>query len=697
MATALSLLILVNGSAPYAADPWRPLVPAFARFTSATSAVVEWETREPIPPALMFGEKGGELRRIVGRRKGRRCTVSLQGLVPGRRHIWQLVGVVQGEEVLGEKHELDTGFCYTPAAVSPGPDPWGDEDAAQAAARRAAEILDASGVRKGYAVLWGVGDGRLALELARQSELVVHCLERDAGRLERARVGLYKAGAYGHRVTVRRVASAQATELARCFANLLVAVDPLDGDGTLQALRRLVRPDGGVFVDAQDSVSIRWKRPALEGAGSWTHLYGRPDNGANSGDTLSGATESSHMEVQWLGRPGPDAMTDRNPRKPSPLAEGGRVFTQGLKRIIAQDQYNGAILWALELPAMQRLNMPRDCSNWCVDRDSLFIAVRDGCWKLDPETGARISTWPVAAVDADRGAYWGYLASLDDLILGSVVRPEAVFTNIFGGSGEGWADATKGPVTRKVLSDALFAVRKADGQRIWTRRNGLVINPTITVGGGTLYFLECRNQEVMAGKDRAVERPELWQDLWLVALDPATGEQRWERPVNPAPGKVVVYLTWAKDTLLLVTSGARYELYAYSAKDGKDLWHRGHSWPSNHHGRHMQHPTVLGDLVVVRPHGYAIADGELRVRSVPDGGCGTISASANVLTFRSGTIRMWEPDSGKYTDWRSLRPGCWLSTITAGGMLLAPEAGGGCSCAGWFETSVGFLPREDQR
>ena len=47
----------------------------------------------------------------------------------------------------------------------------------------------------------------------------------------------------------------------------------------------------------------------------------------------------------------------------------------------------------------------------------------------------------------------------------------------------------------------------------------------------------------------------------------------------------------------------------------------------------------------------------------------------------------------KATSWKRLRPDCWLSTIPAAGMVLSPEGGGGCSCGGWSETSVGFMPK----
>ena len=70
----------------------------------------------------------------------------------------------------------------------------------------------------------------------------------------------------------------------------------------------------------------------------------------------------------------------------------------------------------------------------------------------------------------------------------------------------------------------------------------------------------------------------------------------------------------------------------------------------------MQHPAVVGDVVYVRPRGYKIADGAVTTEAVPDGGCGTISACANSMMFRAGNIRMWDPQSGKSSDWARLCP-----------------------------------------
>ena len=57
---------------------------------------------------------------------------------------------------------------------------------------------------------------------------------------------------------------------------------------------------------------------------------------------------------------------------------------------------------------------------------------------------------------------------------------------------------------------------------------------------------------------------------------------------------------------------------------------------------------------------------------------------------------MWDSATGQVSSWYNLRPSCWLSVIAAGGVLLAPEGGGGCSCGNWLEASVGFVPVSPQ-
>jgi len=38
------------------------------------------------------------------------------------------------------------------------------------------------------------------------------------------------------------------------------------------------------------------------------------------------------------------------------------------------------------------------------------------------------------------------------------------------------------------------------------------------------------------------------------------------------------------------------------------------------------------------------------------------------------------------------RPGCWINTIPAGGLVLIPESSSGCTCGFALQTSLAFVP-----
>jgi hypothetical protein len=63
---------------------------------------------------------------------------------------------------------------------------------------------------------------------------------------------------------------------------------------------------------------------------------------------------------------------------------------------------------------------------------------------------------------------------------------------------------------------------------------------------------------------------------------------------------------------------------------------------------------------------------------------------------RNNNVTIWDPAQETTTSRERLRPDCWLSTVPAVGLLLSPEAGGGCSCGSWLETSIAFRPKVRQ-
>jgi len=716
----------------------------YVRYVTPSQAVVSWWTKDETSSIVDYGLAGpgakhspsvqlqgpdqGRLEnRLIDETPKKRHALTIEGLQPDRVYAYRVTTRLGDVERNGDVYELDTALNY---AVRPLPAGAAISDNIEHSERMrdvAREVLQCSGVTKGYCLVWGLVDGALAYELAAASDLTVIGIDDDGSRVAQVRNNLYKAGVYGTRVTVQHVDDFANLPYPGNFANLIVSERMLVEDrcpGSAGQMYRVLRPRGGAAVLSGPSqattrasaietwlnaASINFVRretaagtclmvtkPVPPGVGSWTHQYGDTGNTADSHDDLGGATGTDQMQVQWLGRPGADFGMDRNPRMPAPLAAGGRLFHQGMNRLAALDAYNGAILWSLEIPAMQRVNLPRDAGNWCADDASLYVAIRERCWMIGHSDGGLQRVFDLPEGFSRDVHDWGYVARTDNTLFGSVVKRNTSYTDFWGDYA--WYDKTSGAGTEKVCSDALFAYDLPTGQLMWTRRNGLVINTTVAVGKQGLFFVESRNLSLKSAAARRLNDPLLWSDQHLVCLNVQTGEPLWEAPIDTADGIVVFYLACTDNAIVIVSSAAgKYHLYKFDPENGKQLWHAEHNWPSDNHGGHMQHPVVLADRIFLEPCGYDLGTGRLLTSAMSRReGCATYCGTKYALVHRgqSRCVAMWDFNTGRITSWRNLRPSCWLSTIVGEGMVLSPEGGGGCSCGNWIETSVAFSPAE---
>ncbi len=692
------------------------------RFNGEESAEVWWRTATPLPTVLDWGMQGGTYQRVFEAGARTNHQVTLTGLRRDRVYSYLIRSDANPEAPSTLAYECDTLFNYSvPSATgsswpisTPTPDP--------SCGKLANEILSVGKVTEGIVLLLGCDDGGLGFELAKRSRLRVLAVDPDASKVARVRRAWMQTGLYGSRLTVRHVPSWPELPFTPHFASLVVSTGT-EQKGAIQLepsrVASMVKPFGGVglvgghlpaeplnswregYVSSKQGeaeVSGGWLRMTVNspaGAGEWSHEYGTAANTAFGGEDLRGASNAGDLEVQWLGRPGPRFQADRNGRKPSPLAVQGRLFVQGLQRICALDAYNGTILWTREIPSFLRFNMPRDCSNWAADRDSLYLAIEGLCWRLEAASGEVSCFYPVQKGRHPDWDYdWGYLSVQTDSLIGSAVRKGSSYQEYWGKADEGWYDAKSGPATYKVCSENLFALDRATGQAKWQYAQGIILNPTITIEGNRLYFLESRHPQVLASTTHRIGIPELWRDLFLVALDLTTGKPVWEQSIQPAVGEVVVYLTAGQGALALVCSGGdKYNVMAFSREEGRTLWKSSFPWTKGDHGGHMARPAIVGKELFVRPRAFDLVTGKVLDKEIPGGGCGTYAASERALFFRDSTLTMWSIEHGKVSTWDRLRPDCWLSTVPALGLLLSPEAGGGCSCGNWMETSIVFAPR----
>ena len=590
----------------------------------------------------------------------------------------------------------------------------GEEDLI-ARRKEAAEILQRVDVDRGLCLIPGAVDVDLLTKLCRSSQLRFLVAVNDDEQVSDLRRELLERGVYGHRVTVHP-ADPAALPFPTHWADMVLVPESATQDVINEAMRQ-ARPDGGIVLTKAtmsdelstafeetgatgDNIWLKWTAPPLVGAGEWSHIYGMPDNSAFGGEQLAGVNSSDDLEVQWIGRPGPRYQADRSGRKPSPLSAGGRLFLQGLHRIIAVNAFNGTILWSLEIPGLERFNMPRDCSNWCCNRDFVFAAVKKECWKIDARTGEVVERIPADQHSGD-SFDWGFIATDDDRLYGSNVRTGTSWTSFWGGGDEGWYDARSGTVTHPICSDSLFCRDVETAELDWEYQRGVVLNQTITIGGDTMYFVECRDETILKSDERRIGDPKLWKDLHLVAIDSKTGSPKWEKPLEEMKPQVVLWLAHAAKQLTLVSSSDKtYRISSLNDYDGSERWSQATSWPGGKgdHGKAMMKPAIVGDRIFLRPNVLSLKDGRVLPEKMPDGhGCGTYACTADAVFYRAQTVTMWNPGSDTKSDWPRLRPDCWLSTIPASGMLLSPEGGGGCSCGSWMETSIGFIPKVVRR
>jgi outer membrane protein assembly factor BamB len=626
------------------------------------------------------------------------------------------------------------------AAPAVAAEPFPKDNLTDFYAATAERIVRESGAARGYGLVLGGGTGRLTLELARRTELLLTMVEPDAAKAAAARRALSAAGVYGTKVTVAQ-APLDALPYADYFANLIVCEEGLLGDTVTTPpaeVLRMLKPCGGVAYvrrlagartgeravldqtqadwlemrklldtlgekDTKVSIGPKWAqvtRGPLPGAGAWTHEYGDPGNTACSGDQRV----RGPIGVLWFGDPGPERMPSRHASAASPLAIGGRLFVQGENVVMAYDAYNGLLLWEREIPGAMRLGLKTTCSNLVADAGSLFVAAGETCHRLDAATGKTLQTYRAPPPQEGKPGDWMYLARAGDLVYGM-------------NSGS-----------------RLFALEAAGGKTRWTYEGTKIRQQTIAIGSGRVFFVDqaatpeqtaAALQDVPAEARRDSRGRAIPPDVRLVvALDAETGRKAWERPqyvsdcvaVGPTGGELTTMV--AHDVLLvsaqpwnghfwkefLAGDFSRRSLIALSAADGKPLWSGRKGYRSR--------PLIVGDRIIAEPWSYDLYTGAEQKRENPITGaadarwqmarpghhCGNIVASMGALFFRSGTTAYYDMDGDSGTaHFGAQRPGCWINCLPANGVITMPEASSGCQCPFALQCTVVFHPRPTNR
>ncbi|MDT8300478.1 MAG: PQQ-binding-like beta-propeller repeat protein [Sedimentisphaerales bacterium] len=624
------------------------------------------------------------------------------------------------------RSDMKTGT--TVIATQTQTNPYPNDSLTKLYARAAKLLTEQTGITKGYSLVLDNGQGRLAYALAQKTDLKIIGVEKDSGQVTAARTALDKAGLYG-RVAVHQQDSAK-LHYTQYFANLITSDEALrtgELPSSPEEVFKVLRPYGGTIalvlpVDNFNRQKLQtWGRPflndwnilnmgeivlawasrkELEGAGEWTHIYAEPGNTTCSQDTIV----KGDMAIQWFGRPGPRYMIDRHHRNIPPLVKDGRLFAPGDNVVFAVDAYNGTIEWKIEVPNSRRLGAFLDCGSMAVDEKFLYLAAEDKCHAFNVETGQRRIPYKLPQLIKSEPREWGFVAYTDKILFGSGRRKGASYTETsYEADDSLWYRDMK-----VVVSDYLFAMDKTRRRLLWKYKSGLILNTTIAIGGGRIYFIETNSPKALADTLGRMPVKTLFDgsDQYLVALDTETGEVLFKEKIDVSNFKEPVYINYAKDILLI--SGSRldgraihYYYNGHDARSGKLLWQADHNTNlaiDGSHGEYNRHPTIIDESVYAWPYKYDLKTGK-KIEgwefNRQGHGCGGVSASGQCLFWRGGNPWMYDlgPDGGPRQLNKVSRPGCWINIIPAGGLVLIPESSSGCTCSFPIQTSMAFVPK----
>jgi len=264
-----------------------------------------------------------------------------------------------------------------------------------------------------------------------------------------------------------------------------------------------------------------------------------------------------------------------------------------------------------------------------------------------------------------------------------------------------------------VGSNQLFVTDPNTGEPKWVYEveHGLIINPTIAIHEGRIWFIESANAETLSsGTGRATARQLVGPGCWLTAIGVEDGKQLLRRPLDLANLRHNIYLSAAPGKIVVAgsyNSGENkksdqvlYDITVLDAHDGSTIWkttQRQGTTISGDHGEQDHRPVIVGDRLYCEPFGYYLETGiplaDFQWNPNHRRGCGNLSASTSAFFFRQNVTSMFDLNTNQTSPVTQItRPGCWINILPAGGLLMIPEASSGCTCNYPIQTSITFLP-----
>ncbi len=539
-----------------------------------------------------------------------------------------------------------------------------------AQAQEAAAILKQAGITRGVCCVLGAGDGKLVLDLAKQSQMLIHVLEPDAEKVKSLRKTADEAGYSIQRILVEQ-AKLDKLPHADNTLDLLIAEDA----GLYSVDRnRAVRPEGKMFFGLSGSkIKLRMTKAVPKGIDEWSHWEKSPDNNPVSEDQHIKAPYMTQFMATpyYIGMP---SIT---------TAAGGRTFlAMGhiahherewgmLNRLIARNGYNGTILWERKLPEDYLVHR----SAFVATRETFHMIAGDHCLLLDAQTGKETGKISIPNFQGD----WKWIAFKDGILYALAGAPgdgvELVKGNrAFGGWS--WADLSKGYYGKRIphgFGDVIAAFDVKQKKLLWMHREKTLIDSRGLAILDDQFFLYCPDRHFRC-LNRKTGKVEWTNDekLTLGLIEqPGKG-------LTSTPGWRTQTMVVATPKALVVQGQTRMNVVGLSTKDGSLLWQKD-KVTNNPNGIFVDGKVVLavgqnGSHLVIDPESGTVEDDLKFFKRA----CTRLTGCPDSFFVRGEGMTRFDRISKTVKIDGAVRPACNDGVIPAHGLIyLGPWA---CDC-----------------